>query len=69
MEKKKIVYLDGAQVHSKDKQQKRDSEIDELLEMQGWDVLRIPYQPPLTERGLQEIMATIKRFLNVDEEV
>jgi very-short-patch-repair endonuclease len=69
MEKKKIVYLDGVQVHSKDKAQKRDNEIDELLELQGWDVLRIPYQPPITEKGLQEIMATIKRFLNVDEEV
>ena len=68
MEKKKIVYLDGIQVHSKDKAQQRDSEIDELLELQGWDVLRIPYQPPLTEKGLQEIMAAIKRFLNVDEE-
>ena len=68
MEKKKIVYIDGIQVHSKDKAQQRDSEIDELLELQGWDVLRIPYQPPLTEKGLQEIMAAIKRFLNVDEE-
>jgi hypothetical protein len=36
--------------------------------MQGWDVLRIPYDPPLSERGLQEILATIKRFLNFDEE-
>ena len=68
MNKRKIVYLDGTPVHSSDKQQKRDNEIDELLEAQGWDVLRIPYQPPLTEKGLAEIMATIKRFLNVDEE-
>jgi very-short-patch-repair endonuclease len=68
MNKRKIVYLDGIPVHSSDKQQKRDTEIDELLEAQGWDVLRIPYQPPITEKGLQEIMATIKRFLNVDEE-
>ncbi len=66
--KRKIVYLDGIPAHSKDKQQERDSEIDELLTAQGWDVLRIPYQPPLTEKGLQEIMGTIKRFLNVDEE-
>jgi very-short-patch-repair endonuclease len=66
--KRKIVYLDGIPVHSSDKQQDRDNEIDDLLTAQGWDVLRIPYQPPLTEKGLQEIMATIKRFLNVDDE-
>jgi very-short-patch-repair endonuclease len=66
--KRKIVYLDGKPVHSSDKQQYRDNEIDELLTSQGWEVLRIPYQPPLTEKGLQEIMVTIKRFLNVDEE-
>ena len=52
MNKRKIVYLDGIPVHSRDKQQKRDNEIDELLEAQGWDVLRIPYQPPITEKGL-----------------
>jgi very-short-patch-repair endonuclease len=67
MNKRKIVYLDGTLVHSSDKQQQHDNEIDELLEAQGWDVLRIPYQPPITEKGLAEIMATIKRFLNVDE--
>ena len=66
--KRKIVYLDGTPVHSSDKQQERDNEIDKLLEAQGWDVLRISYQPPLTEKGMKEIMATIKRFLNVDEE-
>ncbi len=68
VEKRKIVYLDGTPVHNKDKQIQRDSEIDELLELQGWDVLRIPYDPPITERGLAEILARIKRFLNVDEE-
>ncbi|MGA2386191.1 MAG: DUF559 domain-containing protein [Candidatus Bathyarchaeia archaeon] len=68
MNKRKIVYLDGMPVHSSDKQQKRDSEIDELLEAQGWEVLRIPYQPPITEKGLVEIMATIKAFLRFDEE-
>ena len=65
VEKRKIVYLDGNAVHLKDKQQERDLEIKELLEIQGWDVLRIPYDPPLTENGLQEILVTIKRFLNV----
>ena len=68
MNKKKIVYLDGNAVHIKDKQQKRDNEIDELLEAQGWDVLRIPYDPPITEKVLQEMMTTIKQFLNFDDE-
>jgi very-short-patch-repair endonuclease len=62
--KRKIVYLDGAPVHSSDKQQERDNEIDELLEAKGWEVLRIPYQPPITEKGLAEIVTAIKRFLN-----
>ena len=69
MEKHKIVYLDGNPVHSKDKQLDKDKEIDELLELQGWDVLRIPYDPPLTEKELRDIIVAIKRFLNVDEEV
>ena len=68
MEKRKIVYLDGRPVHRKDRQIEHDEEIDNLLTAQGWDVLRIPYQPPLTDKGLQEIMQTIKRFLNVDDE-
>ena len=67
-EKRKIIYLDGRPVHRKDKQIERDEEIDELLELQGWDVLRIPYDPPLTEKGLQEILKAIKLFLKVDEE-
>ena len=68
MNKRKIVYLDGTPVHSSDKQQKRDNEINELLEAQGWEILRIPYQPPITEKGLAEILATIKAFLGADEE-
>jgi very-short-patch-repair endonuclease len=66
--KRKIVYLDGKPVHKKDKQLEHDEEIDDLLTAQGWEVLRIPYDPPLTEKGLKEILATIKRFLKVDEE-
>ena len=65
-EKKKIVYLDGNPVHRKDKQIARDEEIDELLERQGWEVLRIPYDPPLTEKGLAQILGEIKKFLNAD---
>ncbi len=67
-EKRKIVYLDGKQAHASDEQQKRDQEIVELLELQGWDVLRIPYEPPMPEPCLQEILKKIKRFLNFDEE-
>jgi very-short-patch-repair endonuclease len=67
-EKRKIVYLDGLQVHSNDKTQQRDEEIDELLEMQGWEVLRIPYNPPLTDEALREIMAAIKKFLGACDE-
>lgn len=63
-EKRKIVYLDGLQVHSSDKQQERDEEIRKLLEAQGWDVLRIPYEPPLTDAKLAEVLETIKNFLN-----
>ena len=66
--KRKIVYLDGRHVHSSDKAQEHDNEIDDLLMAQGWDVLRIPYTPPLTEKGLEEIMETIKRFLNINDE-
>jgi len=68
MEKRKIVYLDGKPVHKSDKQLERDEEISDLLTAQGWDVLRLPYNPPLTDKGLQEVMGAIKRFLNVDEE-
>ena len=68
MEKRKIIYLDGIPVHKKDKAIERDEEITNLLTAQGWDVLRIPYNPPLTAKGLQVIMASIKRFLNVYEE-
>jgi hypothetical protein len=39
-----------------------------MLELQGWDVLRIKYDPPLTQAGLQKIMAKIKEFLNVIDE-
>ncbi len=67
-EKRKIVYLDGKPVHVKDKAAARDEEIDDLLELQGWDVLRIPYDPPLTEKGLQQIMVEIRGFLGTVEE-
>ena len=68
MEKRKIIYLDGIPVHKKDKAIERDEEITDLLTHQGWDVLRIPYNPPLSDKGLKEIMTTIKKFLNANDE-
>ena len=65
--KRKVLFLDGVQVHRKDKVQQRDEEIDNLLALQGWDVLRIPYEPPLSEKNLMEIMVTVKKFLGADE--
>lgn len=65
---KKVVYLDGRQVHKKDKQIQKDEEITELLELQGWEVLRIPYDPPLTPKEVQEIITTIRRFIGQEEE-
>ena len=61
--KRKVVFLDGRQVHSSDKAQERDEEIDCLLERLGWDVLRIVYDPPLTAKALGAVMAQIKDFL------
>jgi very-short-patch-repair endonuclease len=62
-EKRKAVYLDGRQVHSTDKAERRDIEIDNLLECQGWKVLRIVYDPPLTGKELAKIMLQIEAFL------
>jgi very-short-patch-repair endonuclease len=70
-ELKKAVYLDGVQVHKKDRQQQqKDSEIVDLLEQRGWDVLCIPYEQPLTVLEVQEIIENIKQFIGlaVEEE-
>jgi very-short-patch-repair endonuclease len=61
--KRKVVFLDGRQVHLSDKAQRRDEEIDNLLGLQGWDILRIVYDPPLTAKDLEAVMAQIKDFL------
>ncbi len=66
--RRKIIYLDGEPVHRDDKVQQKDKEIDELLETQGWEVLRIPYDPPLTDKALGEIMTKVRAFLGeIDE--
>jgi very-short-patch-repair endonuclease len=68
LNKRKAVYLDGMQAHLGDKQQQRDEEICDLLEAKGWEVLRIPYEPPLNKKELQRIIETIKKFLGSDYE-
>lgn len=68
LDKRKAVYLDGIQAHSSDKQQDRDEEIRVLLEEKGWEVLRIPYEPPLSEKELKRIVELIKEFLGANEE-
>jgi very-short-patch-repair endonuclease len=62
------VYLDGLQAHSSDKQQKRDEENCDLLTAKGWEVLRIPYEPPLSGKELQKIVVAIKDFVGADDE-
>ena len=62
-QKRKVVYLDGSAVHKKSKQEARDEEIDELLTAQGWEVLRIPYDSPMTKKVLDKVMASIREFL------
>lgn len=68
LNKRKIVYLDGLQAHSGDKKQKQDKEISEMLEANGWEVLRIPYDPPLTEKTLKQTIDTIRKFIDAEEE-
>ncbi len=53
--------------YSGDEQQERDEEICALLEEKGWEVLRIPYEPPLNEKELQKIVALVREFLGADE--
>ena len=68
LNKRKAVYLDGLQAHSGDEQQKCDEEICDLLEAKGWEVLRITYEPPLSGKELQKIIASIKDFVGADDE-
>lgn len=68
LNKRKAVYLDGLQAHSKDRQRQRDEEICDLLEAKGWEVLRIPYDPPLSGKNLQKIITVIKEFVGSDDQ-
>jgi len=65
-EKRKVVYLDGSAVHNKTKQEARDQEIDELMIAQGWEVLRIPYDAPMSKMVLDKIIMQIKEFLGAE---
>jgi len=62
-DKKKVVYLDGVQVHTKTKVELRDEEIDTMLKTLGWQVLRVPYTPPLLLSEVDEIVQKIQEFL------
>ena len=62
-EKRKVVYLDGSQVHSKSKQEEKDEEIDRFLVEKGWEVLRIPYDAPMSKEKFDEVLRNIERFL------
>ncbi|MDR0492093.1 MAG: endonuclease domain-containing protein, partial [Nitrososphaerota archaeon] len=61
VQQKKAVYLDGNPIHQTTKAKQRDAEIDELLELHGWQVLRIPYEPPLTQEMLQQIVVQLRK--------
>ena len=62
-EKKKVLFLDGIQVHSSDKAITNDTEIDTLLERHGWTVCRIQYTPPLVGKELVKVMEQIIAFI------
>jgi very-short-patch-repair endonuclease len=60
---RKVVFLDGKQVHSKSKVESREAEMDGLLERLGWSVLRIPYDPPLVGKALDAVLVSIREFV------
>jgi len=62
-QKHKVVYLDGSAVHQKSKVETRDAEIDQLLIARGWEVLRIPYEAPMSKQVLEKVLVSIKEFL------
>jgi very-short-patch-repair endonuclease len=61
--KKKAVYLDGVQVHRKAHVERRDEEINTLMTQRGWQILRIPYEPPLTPHEVVHIVDQIREFI------
>lgn len=63
-QKKKAVYLDGIQIHRKAHVERRDEEINDLMTQCGWQILRIPYEPPLTSTEAKQIVEQIREFIN-----
>jgi very-short-patch-repair endonuclease len=63
-QKKKAVYLDGIQIHRKAHVERRDEEINDLMTQCGWQILRIPYEPPLTPTEAKQIVEQIREFIN-----
>ena len=61
MKLRKVVYLDGEQAHRG--REERDSEIKELMENMGFEVLRISYKAPLTNKRFLEVIEEIKEFI------
>lgn len=55
-------YLDGP-VHLRPGVRKRDERIDKLLRSTGFDPLRFPYKPKLSQERKMEICDTIERSL------
>ena len=64
-EKKKALYLDGVQVHRRHSEW--DEEVTRLLELKGWEVLRIPYTAPLTAEVKADMLRKIKEFVGDTE--
>jgi very-short-patch-repair endonuclease len=61
--KRKALFLDGDVVHYKDKAAERDVENTALLEARGYNVLRVRYTPPLTEKEKKRILGEITDWL------
>lgn len=62
--KRKVVYLDGVQVHRK--KQEYDEEIQNMLEVRGWQVLRVSYEAPLSAKRKKEILDEIAEFIGAE---
>jgi very-short-patch-repair endonuclease len=64
VEKRKAVYLDGDVVHKDGAEW--DEEVVNLLEKEGWQVLRIRYHAPLTGTDLASIVVSIADFIGAE---
>ena len=55
------LYLDGNNVH-RGYRLERDEEIDELMKLKGWTVVRFPYHAPLSDKRKREIVEEVRRI-------